>query len=933
MTAPLLETKLYIPRVRPELVARPRLIERLNTGLHGKLTLISAPAGFGKTTLLSEWAQGGGEGAEPLPVVWLSLDEGDNDPVRFLTYLIAALQKIEENIGQGPLGALQSPHAPPMEQVLTVLLNQISALSDRFALVLDDYHLIQAQPIHAALTFLLDHLPPQMHLVIATRSDPLLPIARLLGRGQVTELRQTDLRFTPDEAAEFLVQVMGLELSADDVSALATRTEGWIAGLQMAAVSMQGRDDITGFIHAFTGSHRCVLDYLVEEVLQGQPASIQTFLIQTAILDRLTGPLCDAVATDIGDWRVEVGNRTPSLIPNLPSQAILEYLESSNLFVLPLDNERQWYRYHHLFADLLRQRLRQVQPDLLPTLHRRASEWYEQNELMAAAIDHALSAEDFERAADLAEGAADGTLMRSEFATFLSWVEALPEDVVCGRPRLCVYHAVTLLFSGRPLDVVEARLQRAMDASTVNAVSGEVTVFRALVAAYRGETRRAAELSHRALELLPEKSPFFRSFVAGFLGLSHLYRGEVATATRAFDEAARIGWQTGNLTIAVLALCHLAELSWLQARLHEAKASYHQALELGTNDQGQRQPIAGIALLGLGNLLYERNDLEAAQRHLVQGIELTKQWGEAGAIGGYVGLARVRQALADVQGAREAIEAAQQVAAKFDAMDVDDVMVAVRRAHLWVMQGDVEAAACWAEARGLDSDASLGKLEKESRDPALPLLRALEYIMLARLRIVQDRPDEALTVLQPLLQRVENAGWTSYAISILALRGLAQQCQRRTAQALSSLARALSLAEPGGYVRIFVNEGQPMAQLLYEAAARGIKAEYAGRLLAAFEVGAEESPETKSCDLASVLRPPALVEPLSERECQVLHLIAEGLSNREIANKLFLSLSTVKVHTFNIYSKLGVHRRTHAVAQGRALGVLSDEMPGNLSSF
>jgi LuxR family maltose regulon positive regulatory protein len=354
MTTPLLTTKLYIPPVRPELVPRPRLIERLNAGLYRKLTLISAPAGFGKTTLLSEWVYRGGEGTPPLPVAWVSLDEGDNDLTRFLAYLIAALQTIEASIGQGALGTLQSPQPPPMEEFLTALINQINAIPDHFVLVLDDYHLIKAQPVHNALTFLLDYLPPQMHLVIASRADPPLPLARLRGRGQLIELRLADLRFTPDEAAAFLNQVMGLDLSANDVAALASRTEGWIAGLQMAAVSMQGQGDVVGFIQAFTGSDRHILDYLVEEVLQRQSENIQTFLLQTAILNRLTSPLCEAVVGEIGDWRLEIGSRTQSPISNLQSQAILEYLESSNLFIVPLDNERQWYRYHRLFADLLR---------------------------------------------------------------------------------------------------------------------------------------------------------------------------------------------------------------------------------------------------------------------------------------------------------------------------------------------------------------------------------------------------------------------------------------------------------------------------------------------------------------------------------------------------------------------------------------------------
>jgi len=912
MDTPLLTTKLYIPPVRLELVSRPRLIERLNAALDRKLTLISAQAGFGKTTLLSEWVLKCG-----CPVAWVSLDESDNDLARYLAYFVAALQTIEADIGEGALSAFQAPQPPPIESVLTGLINEIAVVREKFVLVLDDYHVIEAQPIHDALTFLLDHLPPQMHLVIATRVDPPLPIARLRGRGQLTELRQTDLRFTLDEVAEFLNQVMGLELSADDVAALASRTEGWIAGLQMAAVSMQGREDIAGFIQAFTGSSRYILDYLVEEVLQRQPDSVQAFLLQTAILDRLTGPLCDAVTGQDG------------------SQAILNRMERANLFIVPLDEERRWYRYHHLFAELLRQRLHQTYPDLVPTLHRRASEWYEQSGHMAAAIDHALSAEDFERAAHLIEQVAEPTLMRSEFATFLSWVEALPNDVIRARPLLCVYHAGMLLLSGHPLEVVEARLQEAVEADTASSVSGEVAVFRALIATYQGETRQSTELAHRALELLPEDRLFLRSLVAGFLGLNYFYSGDVVAATQALDEAARISQQAGNLMNAVLALCHLAELSMIQGQLYEAQAFYDRALKLAVDGQGRPRPIAGMALIGLGMLVREWNDLEAATRHLMQGIELTKKWGEVGAIQGYIALARVKQVQGDVGGAREAIQTARQLAVQFDAMEMDDLLVAMQEAQLWVAQGNLEAAVCWVEERGLapsacparpersrgkqsrmeveglDRDADSGRVEEAGG--ASPLLRTLEHITLARVYIAQGRPDEALEVLKPLLQRAESAGWIGFVIEILALQALALQGQGDILPAVTALERALSLAEPEGYVRIFVDEDEPMADLLRHTASRGIAPTYVAKLLAAFEVeGLAVSP--------SNLQP--LIEPLSERELEVLRLLTTHLSSTEIADELVISVNTVRSHIKSIYSKLNVHSRMDAVQRARELELL-----------
>jgi LuxR family maltose regulon positive regulatory protein len=929
----LLTTKLYIPPVRPELVPRPRLVERLDAGLHRKLTLISAPAGFGKTTLLSEWVAGYDQ-----PVAWLSLDEGDNDPARFLAYLVAALRTVEERIGEGTLAALQSPRPPPLERLLTVLINEVNVAPDagdrprsgpqeRFILVFDDYHLITAQPIHDALTFLLDHLPGNMHLVIATRADPPLPIARLRGRGQLTELRLSDLRFTLDEMAAFLTQVMGLALTADDIAALATRTEGWIAGLQLAAlalhsaVSMRRPEDIAGFIQAFTGSDRHILDYLVEEVIQHQPPAVQAFLLHTSILDQLSGPLCDAVIGDqpLSIREVEQTDKSSvRRVSDSPSGEILAYLERNNLFVVPLDNERRWYRYHHLFADLLSQRLHEAQPDLVPILHGRASAWYEQHGRMDEAIGHALSAGDLEWAAHLTEQAAESTMLRSQLATLQGWVEALPDEMVLARPLLCVYHAIGLLLSGRPLDAVEARLQDATAADAAGSVAGEVTVLRGLLAAYRGEIRQSAELSERALELLPEDSLFFRSFVAGYLGLAHLYGGDAAAARSAFAEAVRISQQVGNLTNAVLAMYHLADLRALQGQLPEAQALYEEALELAVDRQGRRQPIAGIALVGVGRLLRERNDLEGATRALSEGIELIKRWGEVGALSGYIGLARVRQAQGDAECARRAMQAAEQLAIKFDAMKADDIMVAIYQVRLWLAQGDLEAAARWVEERGLERAISQGELDTEAHGAPLPLLRLYEYVTLAHVYVARSRLDEALSVLAHLQRVVEDGGWTTLLIQVLILQALALDARGDVAQAVAPLDRALSLAEPGGFVRVFVDEGEPMARLLRHAASRGVALKYVSGLLAAFDASdrgrAGEGPPHPRAQL--------LVEPLTERELEVLRLLVTHLSSTEIAEELVVSANTVRSHIKSIYSKLNVHSRADAVQRARELKLL-----------
>jgi LuxR family maltose regulon positive regulatory protein len=592
----------------------------------------------------------------------------------------------------------------------------------------------------------------------------------------------------------------------------------------------------------------------------------------------------------------------------------LEYLEHHNLFVVLLDRERRWYRYHRLFADLLHSRLRRAHPELMPTLHRRASEWYEHNGLMAAATNHALSAEDFERAAYLIEQTAEPTLMRGEFATFLGSVEALPAEVVRARPLLHVYHTGIQLMNGLPLPVAEARLQEAMEAESSQVVSGAVVTFQTLIAAYRGDTRQSVELSQQALELLAEDNLFLRNLVAGFLGITYLWSGDFATAARALREAIRIGQQIGNLTFTVLALCHLAELHIVRGQLHEAKAFYEQALERARDGRGYPRPIAGIALMGLGYLLREWNDLEAALSRVVEGIELAAKWEEVGTFTGYISLACVQQALGNQEAAREAIQKARRTAKGFKGMEMASVVADVYQARLWIQQGDYDAALRWAEERGLKDRIEAGELEKGSRTAPF-LYAALEYMAYAEACIAQGRPAEALDILRPLLQVTEAGGWTMFTIETLALESLAFQTLGDADRSMGCLERALSLAEPEGFVRVFVDKGQPIAQLLYQAAERGIAPEYAGRLLAAF-------PAVEPVPTILSKLPSEMIEPLSEREHEVLLLIADGLSNREIAQRLFLSLSTVKVHTYNMYGKLGVHSRTQAVAKARTLGIL-----------
>jgi LuxR family maltose regulon positive regulatory protein len=896
VSTPFLKTKLYIPPVRPELVSRPHLVERLDEGFRRgcKLVIISAPAGYGKTTLLGEWIA---HCELRTRVAWVSLDEGDNDPVRFWTYVVATLQTVREDIGEIAQTAFQSPHPLPIESALTGLLNQIAKVPDPVVLVLDDYHVISVSAIHDALSFLLENLPPQMHLVIATRADPPLPIPRLRGRGQLTELYQSDLRFTSKEIAEFLNQVLGLGLSVEDVAALEKRTEGWIAGLQMAAISMRGRDDIAGFVRAFTGSHRYILDYLSEEVLRQQSRDVRMFLLQTAILDRLSGELCDAV----------IGASGPAEDRSIvDSQSVLEYLERSNLFVVPLDDERRWYRYHRLFSDVMRNRLQRMYPDQLSDLHLRAAEWFEKNHFIGEALHHALAAEEQDRAARLVEQNAMAMLMRGELATLLGWIESI-ESLAHERPWLSIYQSWVLTLTGQ-LDQVDPWLQEAEHlvsqhdvVSEARDMLGHVAAIRAYQAAQRGEASRAIDFADQALKHLSDSNKAVRSVVTLTLGIARRLSGDLAGASHAMEEAVRTGQAAGNIYLALGALSGLADLLFDQGKLHQAFSTYGEMVQWATRPDGRRFPAAGMAFFGLGTICYERNDLEAALRHIRQSIELCRQWGNVGILmAGYVLLFRVRQVQGDVESARGALSEAERLARANPLAPRAVSWVESFRARSWLAQGDIEAAVRWAEQRGIKIDDDFS------------YLRDAEYLTLGRVFLAQREYDMALMLFERLRNSAETIGRIGSLIEILVLQAITLQAKSDISRALAILEQALSLAEPEGYVRTFVDEGEPMARLLRRALSQGIAPNYVARLLAAFGEEVESTfPAMES-----------LIEPLSERELEVLRLIVAGLSNPEIAQELVIAVSTVKSHVNHIYGKLGVESRTQAVARAQELGLL-----------
>jgi LuxR family maltose regulon positive regulatory protein len=896
----LLSTKFFIPPTRPEIVPRPHLVERLDQGLHQKLTLISAPAGFGKTTLVTEWLGSLKLAAEndtqtAYRVAWLSMDEGDNDPNRFLAYLIAALNQIEgleAVFGPGTLGMFQSPQPPPSEAILTSLINDIASNPFRINFVLDDYHLIESPAVHEALRFLLDNLPPQLHLVLATREDPPLPLARLRAQGQLTELRAADLRFNLVEADEFLNQVMGLALSTEDVAALETRTEGWIAGLQLAAISLQGQEDTTHLIESFTGSHRFVLDYLFEEILEQLPEDVKIFMLQTAILNRLTGSLCDALTGQ------ENGRAT------------LEMLERANLFIVPLDEERQWYRYHHLFADLLQLRLHQASPPSggveVAELHIRASQWFEDHSLEIEAFQHAAAANDIERAARLIEGEGVPLQYRGAVAPVLNWLALLPATVLDSRPSLWVTYASALNLTGQPADAeqklqaAEAAIAKAATAGPAqqgtredvkaNDILGHMAAIRAMMAVSTNQIETIITQSRLALELLNSNNLPVRTITTWTLGRAYHLQGAKAAAKQAYTDGLSISQSSGDIISTLAAATGLGSIHESENQLFLAAESYRRGLQVFGN---QPQPFACETVLGLARIHYEWNDLEAAQQLGKQSLQLARQVESVDTFAiCQVLLAKLNLAQDDIFGAVALLAEADQFLHQRNFTD---------RMH--------EVAA--AQVRTLLRQGALAEAAQMAESYKLPLSKA-------RVLLAQDDSAAALEVLEPWRQQVEAEDWPAERLKVLGLLAIARHAHNDKEEAMQLLGEALALAEPGGFVRIFVDEGPPMARLLYKALSKEIAPKYIQRLLGAFLIT-----EPKQAYPAKEQAPQSdWVEPLSEREIEVLHLIAAGLTNQEIASRLYLSLHTVKGHTRNIFGKLGVKNRVQAVARGKSLGIL-----------
>jgi LuxR family transcriptional regulator, maltose regulon positive regulatory protein len=900
MDRQILKAKLYVPRYRADAVPRSRLHERLDEGARRELTVVSAPAGFGKTTLLADWSQ-----RSELPVAWVSLDERDDDPVRFLLYLIAAIGTVHEDFGKNTrafLGSLESREE--LEPVLTALSNEILELPGDFVLVLDDYHSVRSETIHDVLAFLLDHWPPPMHLIIAGRTSPPLPLPTLRARGNLVEIGAPDLRFTHEEAADFLGRTMGLNLTAERVEALEKGTEGWIAGLQLAAHALKDREAEFRSMEAVGGGARHVFDYLAEEVLSRQPEDVREFLLETSIVETLSGPLCEA------------------LTGTTNGREMLEKLERDNLFLVPLDDEGRYYRYHHLFAAFLRERLGRERPDAIPELHRRAGLWEEADGCLSGAIEHALAAEDFDRAADLIEEETGVRRTYVDASLLLRWLKTLPEDLVRRRPQLSLLYAWALVHSGA-LEETERRLwdteeSLGLDAGASTAglsdeertMLGEICIIRARVAAMRENAPLTTELSNRALDLLPEGELHLRGDVALDLGHAYCQVADLESASEAFAKAAATGRAADDLRTALFGLRYQASQEISRGRLRKAEELLSDGQRLAESRSDGVPSVAGIIHAGMGELLYERGDLDEARRLLEEGIEHGRRSGEAKIlVYCYVNLARVLMARGDAEGAHYLIRKAGGLTPKWP-------LIWAWRARFWLEQGDVESAARWSR-------------EYEATEDYISYPRHFERITMARVLLGEGRTDEALDSLGNLLENAVSEGRMAHEIELRVLLALTSERLDATNETLEHLERALTLAEPEGFVRVFIDEGLPMAALL-ERVIRAPRDDgshngppqiapdiYAGTLLEHIALQAADSGNGTPRNG----RAPG-IEPLSGREVEVLELVAAGRSNAEIAGELYLSVGTVKAHVHHIFGKLLVRNRSQAVARARELRLL-----------
>ena len=936
MEKALLATKLYIPPPRGDLVQRDRLLKKLHQGLSRKLTLVSAPAGFGKSALLSEYAADCG-----IPVAWISLDSTDNNPHRFLAYIVAAVKSVSAGLGDDILTIVSSSEPPAIDGILTRFVNEVAAAKTDIVLVLDDYHEITAESVHQAVTFIIDNQPPTMHIVISGRSDPPFPLARLRARGDLFEIRVKDLRFTLEETATFINDLMGLGLTGEDIAALDARTEGWIAGLQMAALSMHGRADTASFVRSFSASHRFILDYLVEEVLEGQPAAIQDFLLRTAVLNRMTAPLCQFILagedsfSDIFPRPILVDAQKRKLTD---CQEVLEYLDEANLFVIPLDDLRGWYRYHHLFRDLLLKRLQSGSQNIARQLNAAASVWFEANGFIGEAIDHAFAGRDFEHAADLVERYAIQFIIESRLITLSDWLERLPEHVAANHPWLCVYHAWTRYWMGKwdrvaeCLLVAERRLEQIANTDIPSLremketsrlgddISGSIAAIQGYDAFTIGDIPKVIGLFRRAMGLL-DQNDYMYSLASLGLGEAYSLIGDHQAALQAFTETRQNSMLNGYRSLAVSATTFLGDEYSFQGNLSSAEQVYIEAIDIAADPAGQRLLAGGFPMVRLGALYLDWSEVGRAQQLIPEGVELCYQWGHPGFLSdAYLSQFNLSLAQGDWENAKESLRKLDALtqSAHLDAIQL--VLVDSSYVLFWQATEDWTSLAGWIKKNPWSAGGEIDYIYQVLE--ALNRARALIYTGIANPN--RQSIEGGLQVLERALAGIGDGRWLKLRVQAYVLQAVGYQALAEESQAIKALRHALKLGQAAEYISPYIPDANQVFELLKDADFLGISSTYLEKIIRAEhqrESRARVSHIKRERKLLEAQRAD-LVEPLSRRELEVLRLLTTSLTSTEIAAELYISVSTVRTHIKNIYSKLGVHKRLEAVQVGREIGLL-----------
>lgn len=876
----LLITKLFVPSPRPQLVSRPHLIELLNARLHTKLTVVSAPAGFGKTTLISEWVD-----TLSIPCAWVTLDKNDCDLGRFLAYIIYALNSAGNDIDDSVLAILQSSQIKTQSSFLDPLINQLSISSSKTILVLDDYHLITSEEVHEAMDYLIGNQPPNLHIVVSGRADPPLSLARLRANGQLVELRATDFKFSNEEGQKYIRETQDLDLGDDEIKKLIAHTEGWIAGLQLAALSLHGISNRPEYINGLSGNTGYIADYFVDEVLNQQPPYIQEFLLKTSILNRLNAELCQIV-TDQPE-----------------SAKVLKEILVNNLFLIPIDEEQHWFRYHRLFLDLLYQRLLNSEPDIIPFLYLKASEWSEDQGLLSEALEYALEGKHFERAAGLISREVEPMLMRSEFSTYISWIEKLPEEILQNYPLLSIYYSWALMITTLQPEKAQSHLENL----SFDIPEDEYRCYtvKSMIALFQTNLEESVKYSSLALENLPRNDLFFRSSAAWNLSAALYMSGDAAGGESALEEAVKISREGGYSFVTLSALCRQGQTFFQQGYLHKPKDSFEQALELAQKENGAYLPVASEALLGLGKVYLYWNELDIASNYISDCIELSKRWRESVSLEGYIALAKISQAQGDGKQANAFLEIANKISKGTTDTKSDDIFVNLNQANLWILQGNLQTVERWIKERKLDmvtpqQDESIGA----------KAIRNYEKLVYARYLVVKNQPQNALQILENILPELKKINLMKKVLEGFILKAVAHAKNGNFEQALDDLRHAYRQSKPEGHIQLFVDEVQPINELLKLALEEGIEPEYTQLLL------------NRIHDGRIIVKTAGLVEPLSERELEVIKLLNTELMVPEISENLFVATSTVRSHIKSIYRKLDVHSRYEATIKAKELGLL-----------